>query len=79
MLERIGHLSFGLDNVSAKVALALAIGVFVHVFPRRLKDLFRDSFVQTPSWVQGVVLAFVAYGIHLAAGAKAEPFVYGQF
>jgi alginate O-acetyltransferase complex protein AlgI len=79
MIGRIAHLSFSIDNVSGKVALALAVGVFVHVFPRRLKDLLRDSFVQTPSWVQGVVLAFVAYGIHLAAGAKAEPFVYGQF
>lgn len=79
MLGRIAHFSSGSDNISLKVALALAVGVFLHVFPRRWKDSLRDSFVQTPSWVQGVVLAFVAYGIHLAAGAKAEPFVYGQF
>jgi hypothetical protein len=29
--------------------------------------------------VQGALLAAAAYGLHLAAGAKAEPFVYGQF
>jgi hypothetical protein len=39
----------------------------------------RDRFVVTPSLVQGILLAAAAYGVHLAAGAKAEPFVYGQF
>jgi hypothetical protein len=35
--------------------------------------------VRTPALVQGVVLAAVAMGLHLAAAAKPEPFVYGQF
>jgi len=29
--------------------------------------------------VQGLVLAAAAMAIHLAASAKPEPFVYGQF
>jgi hypothetical protein len=35
--------------------------------------------VRTPAYVQGIVLAGIAIGLHLAAAAKPEPFVYGQF
>jgi hypothetical protein len=42
-------------------------------------EWLRERFVKTPAVVQGIVLAAAACGIHLAAGAKTEPFVYGQF
>jgi hypothetical protein len=32
-----------------------------------------------PAVAQGVALAVFAYVLHFAAGAKAEPFIYGQF
>ena len=35
--------------------------------------------MRTPAPVQGLVLAAAAVALHLAAGVKPEPFVYGQF
>jgi alginate O-acetyltransferase complex protein AlgI len=79
MLSRIGHLTAGTENISAKVIAALLVAGVVHFIPRRWENILRDRFVVTPSLVQGILLAAAAYGVHLAAGAKAEPFVYGQF
>jgi len=79
LLERIARGTWGTTNLPLRVVLVLAVGFAAHAFPRRWLDALRERFVITPSWVQGLVLAAAAYGIHLAAGAKAEPFVYGQF
>lgn len=79
MVSRIAHLSTGAENISAKVILVLLFACAIHFVPRRWENMLRDRFVLTPSYVQGIVLAVAAYGVHLAAGAKAEPFVYGQF
>ena len=43
------------------------------------KTRLRETFVRTPALVQGLVLAAAAFALHLAAAAKPEPFVYGQF
>ncbi|MDB4994662.1 MAG: putative poly(beta-D-mannuronate) O-acetylase [Myxococcaceae bacterium] len=79
MLERMTHLTFGATNVSLKVVLVLAVAVGFHFSPRRLGDEARELFVRSPAWLQGCALAAAAYGLHFAAGTKAEPFVYGQF
>ncbi|HRG96852.1 MAG TPA: MBOAT family O-acyltransferase [Polyangiaceae bacterium] len=74
-------LSFTLTspNLSAKVLAALALGFATHFMPRRVYEGAYQAFRRSPAVLQGVVLAAVAYGLHLAAGAKSEPFVYGQF
>jgi alginate O-acetyltransferase complex protein AlgI len=79
MLSRIAQLSANTENISAKVILVLLLALVIHFVPRRWENILRDRFVLTPSVVQGILLAVAAYGVHLAAGAKAEPFVYGQF
>jgi D-alanyl-lipoteichoic acid acyltransferase DltB (MBOAT superfamily) len=79
MLSRIARLTTSTENISAKVVLMLLVAGAVHFIPRRWESALRDRFVLTPSLVQGILLAVAAYGVHLAAGAKAEPFVYGQF
>jgi D-alanyl-lipoteichoic acid acyltransferase DltB (MBOAT superfamily) len=66
-------------NLSPKVLFVLALGFVTHFLPRRTFEGAMDAFRKSPALVQGVVLAAVAYGLHLAAGAKSEPFVYGQF
>ncbi|MBK6460992.1 MAG: hypothetical protein IPF92_08285 [Myxococcales bacterium] len=74
-------LSFTLTtpNLSAKVLLALALGFVTHFLPRRAYEGAYEAFRRSPAVLQGVMLAVVAYALHLAAGAKSEPFVYGQF
>ena len=79
LIERLGKLSFGHDNISKTTLLALTCGVLLHLVPKDWERTLRERFVMRPAWVQGVVLALAAFAVHLAAGSKAEPFVYGQF
>ena len=79
VLGRIARCTGGVENVSARVALVLAAGMVMHAVPRGWADRLRERFVALPAAAMGVLLALTAYGLHLAAGAKTEPFVYGQF
>lgn len=79
MLERMGKLTFDSPNLAPKVLAVLALGLVTHFTPRRWFDRARDAFIESPAVVQGVCLAVFAYVLHFAAGAKAEPFIYGQF
>jgi alginate O-acetyltransferase complex protein AlgI len=79
LLGRIVRATGGAPNVSPRVALMLMAGVLLHGVPSEWVDSVRERFVKMPAVGQGIVLAAAAYALHLAAGAKAEPFVYGQF
>lgn len=78
-LKTVLSFTFTSPNLSPKVLFVLALGFVTHFVPRRVFEGAMDAFRKSPAIVQGVVLAAVAYGLHLAAGAKSEPFVYGQF
>jgi D-alanyl-lipoteichoic acid acyltransferase DltB (MBOAT superfamily) len=78
-IARVGATSWGLANVSPRVALVLAAGFVMHAIPADWEARVRERFVRLPAPAMGVLLALAAYGLHLAAGAKTEPFVYGQF
>ena len=79
MLSRLGKLTFDSPNLAPKVLAILLLGLVAHFFPRRVLDRARDGFIASPAVVQGVALAVCAYVLHFASGAKAEPFIYGQF
>jgi alginate O-acetyltransferase complex protein AlgI len=79
MLSRLGKLTFDSPNLAPKVLAILALGFITHFLPRRLVDRARDGFIASPAVVQGAALALCAYVLHFASGAKAEPFIYGQF
>ncbi|MBX3211674.1 MAG: MBOAT family protein [Labilithrix sp.] len=79
MLERMGKLSEGAPNLTSRILLVLALGLVTHFTPRSIYERIQGTFVRSPAVVQGVVLAACAYVVHFAAGAKAEPFIYGQF
>ena len=79
VLKQLGTASIGTANLPVKVLAVLAVGLVLHFVPRNWIESVREQFVRTPALVQGIVLAVAACAIHLAAGAKAEPFVYGQF
>ncbi len=79
MLERMGKLTFDSPNLAPKVLAILALGFLTHFMPRAWFFRIRNAFVESPAVVQGVALAVFAYVLHFASGAKAEPFIYGQF
>jgi hypothetical protein len=78
-LERIARGTMGAVNVSPRIAVLVALGLSLHLLPWPWVHAVRERFVRTPALVQGALLAATAYGLHIAAAAKAEPFVYGQF
>ena len=57
----------------------VAVGMVLHFLPTGWDMRARDAFARRPALVQGLVLAAAAVALHLAASAKPEPFVYGQF
>lgn len=79
VLSRLSNLTSGTDNVSARVVVTIAVGLITQLIPTRAKEKLGDWFSASPSWVQGVALASVAFGVHLAANVRPQPFVYGQF
>jgi D-alanyl-lipoteichoic acid acyltransferase DltB (MBOAT superfamily) len=79
MLERLATLTTTTTNLPAKVVALVAVAMLLHFVPKRMDEWMRAQFVRSPAFAQGIVLAAAACGVHLAAGAKAEPFVYGQF
>ena len=79
ILGRIATAGMGTTNLAPKVVVILLLAMVVHFLPRPWIETLRGWFTRTPAVVQGVFLAAVAIALHLAAGAKAEPFVYGQF
>jgi alginate O-acetyltransferase complex protein AlgI len=79
VLGRLGGLTFGAANLSPRVLAVLGVALLVHFIPKNFVLRARDTFVRAPAFVQGLTLAGVAFCLHAVAGAKAEPFVYGQF
>ena len=79
MLGRMGKLTFDSPNLAPKVLAILALGFLTHFMPRSWFVRLRSTFVESPAVLQGVALAVFAYVLHFASGAKAEPFIYGQF
>ena len=79
VLARIATGGTGTVNLPAKVVAIVVVAMIVHFIPRDVTQRLRDAFVRAPAAVQGIALAGVAFCLHLAAGSKAEPFVYGQF
>ena len=78
-LEQMAHGAWRLDHIAPKVVPVIAAAMALHFVPKDWEARVRELFVRTPAAVQGLVLAAAALAIHLAASAKPEPFVYGQF
>jgi alginate O-acetyltransferase complex protein AlgI len=79
LLSRLAKHTFGAPNLGARVLVVLALGFVTHFLPRGFFARIEGAFVRSPALLQGVALAACAYLIHFASGAKAEPFIYGQF
>jgi D-alanyl-lipoteichoic acid acyltransferase DltB (MBOAT superfamily) len=78
-IGQLGRSPLQLTHITPKVLVAIAVALAIHFVPKDWEGRAREAFAQRPALVQGVVLALFAMGLHLAASAKPEPFVYGQF
>lgn len=78
-LRQIAHGSWTFDHAAPKVVAVLASAILLHVLPRRIDAAAREAFVGATPVLRGIALAAAAIALHLAAGEKPEPFVYGQF
>ena len=76
---RVVHGGWTLDHVAPKVVGVVLVAAALHLVPRRFEVAARETFVDAAPVLRGVVLAAAAVLLHLAASAKPEPFVYGQF
>ena len=79
VLKRIALFTTTAPNLSAKILAVLALGLVTHWLPDGWLAKLRDRFAASPAVMQGIALAVCAYVLHFAAGAKPEPFIYGQF
>ncbi len=79
MLGQIARGAWRMDHISARIVVVIAAAALLHVVPRAWDARLREAFARTPALVQGLVLAAFAVALHLAAGTRVEPFVYGQF
>jgi D-alanyl-lipoteichoic acid acyltransferase DltB (MBOAT superfamily) len=79
ILLRLATLTSDSSNLSLRTVLVLALAIFAHGFPSRTAAECKAWLARQPSLIQGLALAAVALLLHAAAGAKPEPFVYGQF
>jgi alginate O-acetyltransferase complex protein AlgI len=79
MLARLVRGGWTMDHLSPSVVLVIGAAIGLQWVPRDWKVRARDVFTTTPAVVQGLVLAAAAVALHMAAVAKPEPFVYGQF
>ena len=79
ILARIGSLSVSAPNVSASLALILAIGALAHYIPKKWYDFSLAMFVKAPFYAQAVGLALLAVGLQYVARTGATPFIYNRF
>ena len=79
ILGRIGSLTLPAPNVTAPLAIVLAIGIFAHYVPKKWYDFGLNVFVRAPFYAQAAALALLVIGLQYVAQTGATPFIYNRF
>src|SRR5712691_6781427 len=79
VLGRIGSLTVSFENISAPVAMVLAIAVVAHYFPLQWHGWVVDRFAATPFYAQAVALMLLAVALQYVAASGVAPFIYTKF
>ena len=79
VLGRIGSLTVSFENISAPVAMVLAIAVVAHYFPLKWQGWVVDRFAATPFYAQAVALMLLAVALQYVAASGVAPFIYTKF
>jgi alginate O-acetyltransferase complex protein AlgI len=79
ILQRIASLTVGFDNISAPVAMVLAIAVVAHYFPMKWQSWTGDRFAATPFFAQAAALMLLAVALQYVSATGVVPFIYTKF
>jgi D-alanyl-lipoteichoic acid acyltransferase DltB (MBOAT superfamily) len=79
ILGRIASLSVSLANISAPLALVLAIGIAAHFIPKKWYDGSLAFYVKAPFYAQAGALALLVLGLANVVSTGAAPFIYTKF
>jgi D-alanyl-lipoteichoic acid acyltransferase DltB (MBOAT superfamily) len=79
MLERIGSLTFSLENVTAGFAAVLLAAAATVFIGKKWYGRAMDGFAQCPFYVHAAALLAVALAIQFLGGRGNAPFVYSRF
>jgi alginate O-acetyltransferase complex protein AlgI len=79
ILSRIGSLTASAANLTASLAIVMAIGILAHYVPKNWYDFGLGLFVRAPFYAQAAALALLVVGLQYVAQTGATPFIYNRF
>ena len=79
VLSRIASLTASLANVSAGLAVVLAIALTAHYLPKKVYETGAGLFIRAPFYLQAAALAALVLAIEYVAVTGAAPFLYTKF
>jgi alginate O-acetyltransferase complex protein AlgI len=79
VMERIGSLTVGFDNVSTPVAVVLGIAAVGHYVPAKWYEWTQTRFAASPFFAQAAALTLLAIALQYVSATGAAPFIYTKF
>jgi D-alanyl-lipoteichoic acid acyltransferase DltB (MBOAT superfamily) len=79
ILSRIASLTVSFANISAPLALVLAIALAAHYVPKRWYDLSLSLYARAPFYAQAAALVLLVVGLQNVMQTGAAPFIYTKF
>ena len=79
ILSRIASLTVSFANISAPLALILAIALAAHYVPKRWYDVSLSLYARAPFYVQAAALVLLVIGLQNVLQTGAAPFIYTRF
>lgn len=79
ILARIGSFTYSTANISAPVAIVMAIAALGHYIPDGWYKELDTLWVRSPFYVQAAAMALLLLAIHYVNATGAAPFIYTRF
>jgi len=79
MLQRIGSLTAGFDNLSAPLLGVMLLAAAALFVSKQWYSRIAEGFARSPSYVHAMALFLVALALELLGGKGNAPFVYSRF
>ena len=79
VIRQLFTLTVDSSNLTAPVALVVALAFLSHWLPKRLHDGAAGAFIKLPSLAQACALFALAAGLYQVASSDIAPFIYSRF